>query len=121
MDQNLPNLGTGQQQPGLPGSDAIFGIQPTSADQTLEVGGQPTKDSIEKAAAIVAALYMPPMSNPLLVPPDPNVTVAIGQLAMDKICLNILDSWSKNLQEIAEQAKEAQKKRNSIQYGENFM
>lgn len=105
MSQEFSNLQTGGHQPGLTGPDALIGIQQTSGtDQT--VAAPTSKDSIEKAAELVAALYLPPMSNPQLIPPDSNLVVVIGQLEMDKICLNILDSWSKSLQKIAEQTKE---------------
>lgn len=106
MSQDFSNLQAGGHQPGITGSEAFFEVQSTgSAEQANKVTGQPTKDSIEKAAAIVASLYLPPMSNPLLIPPDPTLAMAIGQLAMDKICLSILDSWSENLAKIAEEKK----------------
>lgn len=103
---NLPT-GTGPQQ-GIFSPDALSPVQ--GADKTSKVSGQPTKDSIEKVSAEIASLYLPPMSNPILIPPDPNMIVAIGQLAMDKICLSILDEWSKSLAQIAEEKKEADRK-----------
>ena len=90
MNQDLSNLNTGAGHQGsLSGLDAFYNVQPVVPDQTVQPAGQPTKDSIEKASALVASLYMPLISNPILVPPDPNLTLAIGQLAMDRICLNI--------------------------------
>lgn len=111
MTQDFSNLNTGAGQPGITGPGSLFEVQQTGAtDQTTHVKGPMTKDSIEKASELVAALYLPPMSNPLLTPPDPNLAVAIGQLEMDKICLSVLDEWSKSLQKIAEDQKEADRK-----------
>ncbi len=108
MSSDLSNLQSGSgHHPGITGTDSLSQIQQTgSTDQIVQPTGQPTKDSIEKASALVAALYMPPMSNPSIYAPDPNLAIEVGQIAMDKICLNVLDSWSKNLQEIAAQKKE---------------
>lgn len=108
MSQDLSNLQTGAgNQPGVSGSQNIFEIQQAGAppDQPKVTPAQ-DKDSIEKAGEIIASLYLPPSSSPLLYAPDPKNLVAIGQLELDKICLNILDSWSKNLQKIAEEKKE---------------
>lgn len=111
MNQDFSNLNMGAGQPSVTNPESIYQAQQTQGpSQTQQVTGQSNKDSIEKAAALVASLYLPPMSNPLLIPPDPNLAVMIGQLAMDKICLNILDSWSKNLQKIAEEKKEADRR-----------
>lgn len=112
MGQDLSNLNMGSGQPGLTGTDGFLEVQQAGGpSQPAKVTGQPTKDSIEKAGELAAALYLQAMSNPLLIPPDdPNHILAIGQLAMDKICLQILDSWSKSLQEIAEAKKEADRR-----------
>lgn len=111
VNPDLSNLQTGQgQQSGIGGPGSIYSTQPP-LDQTVHPTGQPTKDSIERAGALVAALYLPLMNSPVLYTPDPNLAIEIGQLALDKICLNILDSWSKNLQEIAEQQKEDEKRK----------
>jgi hypothetical protein len=115
MNQDFSSLNTssGQQQPGISGLPGFSGVQPaTPAGSTAQATGVPTKDSIEKAGALAAALNLIPLmsNNPILNAPDPNMIGMISQLAMDKICLNILDSWSKNLQEIADQKKEDEKK-----------
>lgn len=111
MSQDLSNLNLGGgNQAGLPGMDGLYQVQQTSIEQTQPSTSQPTKDTIEKASQL-AALYLPLlMSNPVLIPPDPNYIMAITQLEMDRICLNILDSWSKNLQQIAEEKKEADRR-----------
>ncbi len=111
MNQDFSNLNMGSgQQPGLTGAEGVFQTQQTTPSTPTQTTGPTSKDSIEKASAIVASLYMPLMSNPLLLPPDPNQAIVISQLALDKICLCILDSWSKNLQEIEEARKADDKK-----------
>lgn len=116
MTQDSSNLHMGSGSnlgQGISGPSGDFGIQPVSQPDQPPPSGQPTKDTIEKAAALVASLYLPPMSNPMLTPPDPDLAISIGQMEMDKICLSILDSWSKNLEEIAE-AKKEQERRDEI-------
>lgn len=108
QDLNL-NSGTGNQA-ALPGTESLYQITPLSTPDETQVKGLTSKDSIEKAGEVVASLYLPSMANPILIPPDPNHIAAIGQLAMDKICLDLLDSWSKSLQKIAEDKKEADRK-----------
>ncbi|MBN9376998.1 MAG: hypothetical protein BGO14_02365 [Chlamydiales bacterium 38-26] len=106
MSQDLSNLNLGS------GAQPVY--QPTSVSST-ESSTSPTastsKDSIERASSVVAALYLPPMAFPMLTPPDPNNIEAITRLAMDKICLSILDSWSESLKKIADEKREEEKQK----------
>lgn len=113
MSQDFTNLNTGMgNQSGLPNAEALYQPKQTSAlDSKVQETSLHSKDSIEKASAVVASLYLPPLSNPLLIPPDANNIIAISQLAMDKICLNILDSWSQSLKKIAEEKREADRRK----------
>lgn len=113
MSGDLSNLNLGPgNQPFVSGSGGAQQVEGSLDNQAVKAPpGVSDKDTIEKLGEVIASLYLQSnISTPILFPPDANNIAAITHLAMDKICLSILDNWSKSLQEIADQKREDEKR-----------
>lgn len=113
MSGNTDNLGYNSQQQNLPTGYIPTPVQGPSGpiidnDNKIKVG---SKDTIESQSALIASLYLHnfQMSFPVIIPPTTEEFLAIQNIAMNKVCMSILDNWSKGLQEIADQKREEEK------------